>query len=148
MRRTTICLLLAILFLLECSHRTQLALIIPLGTPVSRSTIAVDESINKSRKVHIAKVSMLYGNPNTLYEKALESHKHHAERWGYPMKVLQQDMVGGFWNKPSYLLSLVIEELAKPPSKRVEWLMFVSLSYITVGYTYSILGGLMPILSF
>ena len=131
-RRTTVCLLLAILFLLECSYRTQLASIIPLGTSISRSTISVDKSIKKNSKVRIAKVSMLYGSPNPVYEKALESHKHHAERWGYPMKVLQQDMVGGFWNKPSYLLSLVIEELAKSPSKRVEWLMFVLLSYITM----------------
>jgi ABC-type dipeptide/oligopeptide/nickel transport system permease component len=73
----------------------------------------------------IAKVSMLYGNPNPLYERALQSHERHAQRWGYPMYVLEQDISEGFWNKPSYVLSLVIQELAKPPGKRCEWLMSV-----------------------
>ena len=71
----------------------------------------------------IAKVSMLYGNPNPLYERALQSHERHAQRWGYPMYVLEEDISEGFWNKPSYVLSLVIQELAKPPGKRCEWLM-------------------------
>lgn len=78
------------------------------------------------RRPRIGKVSMLYGNPNTLYERALQSHERHAHRWGCPMYILQEDISTGFWNKPSYLLSLVIQELAKPASKRLEWLMFVT----------------------
>jgi hypothetical protein len=91
------------------------------------------ESVSSPENVHthtdgrssqrIAKVSMLYGDPNALYERALESHRRHARRWAYPMHVLQQDISVGFWNKPSYLLALVIQELSKPPSERVEWLM-------------------------
>lgn len=41
------------------------------------------------------------------------------------MKVLQQDFVGGLWNKPAYLLSLVLQELEKPASEQAKWLMFV-----------------------
>ncbi|KAJ5633315.1 hypothetical protein N7490_009654 [Penicillium lividum] len=41
------------------------------------------------------------------------------------MDVLRQDISVGFWNKPSYLISLVIRELAKPPRQRAEWLMWV-----------------------
>lgn len=78
----------------------------------------------------VAKVSMLYGNRNTLYERALQSHRRHAERWGYGMDVLQNDIAVGYWNKPGYLLSLVIEELAKPVGERVEWFMYVSSSLI------------------
>ncbi|KAF9894786.1 hypothetical protein FE257_004407 [Aspergillus nanangensis] len=73
----------------------------------------------------VAKVSMLYGKRNSLYERALRSHQRHATRWGYPMHVLREDISVGFWNKPSYLLSLVIQELAKPPTQRVEWLMWI-----------------------
>lgn len=80
----------------------------------------------------VAKVSMLYGNPNPLYERALQSHERHAQRWGYPMHVLQQDISAGFWNKPSYVLSLVIQELAKPPSKRMEWLMWIDADSIII----------------
>jgi hypothetical protein len=85
---------------------------------------------NHGRRV--AKVSMLYGHPNPLYDRALQSHDRHAQRWGYPMHVLQQDISAGFWNKPSYVLSLVIQELAKPASKRMEWLMCVNCSFYFV----------------
>ncbi|GFF79155.1 hypothetical protein IFM61606_01163 [Aspergillus udagawae] len=85
----------------------------------------------------IAKVSMLYGKPNRLYERALQSHSRHARRWGYPMHILRQDISVGFWNKPSYLLSLVINELAKPPGERVDWLMWVDADSI-------ILNGAVP----
>lgn len=46
------------------------------------------------------------------------------------MEVLQNDIAVGYWNKPSYLLSLVIEELAKPVGEQVEWFMYVSLSLL------------------
>jgi hypothetical protein len=73
----------------------------------------------------IAKVSMLYGETNHMYERALQSHARHGKRWGYPMHVLREDISVGFWNKPSYLISLVINELAKPAGERMEWLMYV-----------------------
>jgi hypothetical protein len=63
--------------------------------------------------------------PNPIYQRALESHERHAQRWGGSMKVLRQDVVGGLWNKPAYLLSLVLQELEKPPAEQVKWLMFV-----------------------
>ena len=87
--------------------------------PVWRPT--ADPQTYYSRRV--AKATMLYGKPNPLYERAIDSHSRHARRWGYPMHILRQDISVGFWNKPSYLVSLVIQELAKPPSERVEWLM-------------------------
>jgi hypothetical protein len=62
------------------------------------------------------------------------------------MKVLQRDIAGGYWNKPIYLLSLVLQELEKPPSERIEWLMFVL--PLCVPYFRRadlVTGGLMPI---
>jgi hypothetical protein len=73
----------------------------------------------------LMKVSMLYGNPHPVYERALENHQRHAARWGYSMKVLREGFVGGLWNKPAYLLSLVLQELEKPTSERANWLMWV-----------------------
>lgn len=81
------------------------------------------------RLQRIAKVSMLYGKTNHMYERALQSHERHGKRWGYPMHVLRQDISVGFWNKPSYLMSLVINELAKPAGERMEWLMYVFFPY-------------------
>jgi hypothetical protein len=78
-----------------------------------------------SKSPRVYKVSMLYGETNHLYERALQSHERHGSKWGYPLDVLRQDISVGFWNKPSYLMALVIRELAKPPGERVEWLMYV-----------------------
>lgn len=70
---------------------------------------------------------MLYGKDEGpargLYERALRTHKAHDERHNYPFHVLREDVAGGYWNKPSYLLSLVVNELAKPLGQRTEWLM-------------------------
>ncbi|OAQ99598.1 hypothetical protein LLEC1_05921 [Akanthomyces lecanii] len=74
----------------------------------------------------IAKVSMLYGKPNSMYEGAIQSHTRHAARWGYPMHVLRQDIAAGFWNKPTYLLAMIVNELSKPADERIEWMMWVT----------------------
>lgn len=67
---------------------------------------------------------MLYGDkPKSEYIRAVRSHREHNERFNYAMLVLEQDAVGGFWNKPLYLLSLIVQELAKPAAERLEWLM-------------------------
>lgn len=71
----------------------------------------------------VAKVSMLYGPKNSLYERAIQSHERHAARWGYPMLVLRQDIAAGFWNKPTYLLTAVVNGLSKPADERIEWMM-------------------------
>ncbi|KAL4931663.1 cytochrome P450 [Aspergillus undulatus] len=80
----------------------------------------------------VTKVSMLYGAKNSLYERALQSHRRHAERWGYGMDVLQEDIAVGYWNKPAYLLALVVAELARPDGERVEWLMWVDADSVII----------------
>ena len=111
---------------------TGIFLIRSYAYPTARAA-KVDLSALLNRKRHandhaasprIAKVSMLYGNPpNPSYVRALKTHRAHNERWNYAMEVLQQDITGGYWNKPSYLLSLLVRELAKPAAERIEWLM-------------------------
>lgn len=43
---------------------------------------------------------------------------------GYELKVLRERIVNNFWSKPAYLLSLVVEELAKPEQERTRWIMY------------------------
>lgn len=93
----------------------------------ARPTVTASDSKDENQvtpKARIAKVSMVYGD-NPLYDRALENHKRHAERWGYPMYTLQRDALKGYWNKPAWMLSLVVQELAKPPSESVEWMVYV-----------------------
>jgi len=78
-----------------------------------------------SESPQIAVISMLYGKRNMLYERAIESHVKHAALQGLPVHVLRNNVADGFWNKPSYILSLLIAELAKNPPDRTTWMMWV-----------------------
>jgi len=69
------------------------------------------------------KVTGLYGHDNELYEAAIRSHGEHDRLHGYEMKVLREKIVNGHWSKPAYLLSLLVQELAKGEQERAEWMM-------------------------
>lgn len=70
------------------------------------------------------KVTGLYGQDNELYEAAIRSHDEHNELHGYGMSVLREKIVNGHWSKPAYLLSLLVQELAKDEEERAEWMMY------------------------
>lgn len=84
----------------------------------------------------IIKVSMLYGDSNPTYERALRNHEHHTKRWGDTMKVLRHPVIEGVWNKPAYLLSVVLQELEKPTSEQAKWLMFVLARELSLSHPY------------
>jgi hypothetical protein len=108
--------ILAIIGLLAIRHVGSR--IVSIGLPA--------ESVNLvATNPRIAKVTMLYGRSNELYERAVMSHERHARMHGYQMHILRHEITGGYWNKPSYLLSLVVQELAKPPGERAQWLMYI-----------------------
>ena len=73
-----------------------------------------------------------------MYERALKGHLAHGDRFGYETHILREDIVGaadenerdekghwkaGVFKKPLYVLSLLINELAKPKEERAEWLV-------------------------
>ena len=72
----------------------------------------------------IGMVTMLYGEPDPVYEQALQTHIEHGELHGYRLTVLRQKLLGRCWSKPAYLLSLVLTELQKPVKERLEWLFW------------------------
>jgi hypothetical protein len=65
---------------------------------------------------------MIYGN-NTVYERAIATHKEHCRRLGYPLFLLRRQVLDGVWNKLAYLVSLIVQELEKPANERLEWLL-------------------------
>ena len=83
-------------------------------------------NVNGTSTSRILKLSMLYGEPNTLYERALRTHEAHAIRWNHSYQILRQDLATGFWNKPTFLLNMLTQELMKPAYERAEWLMYTS----------------------
>jgi hypothetical protein len=91
--------------------------------PVSKSQL---ETIRARDHPRICKVSMVFGdNDLQVYNRALRKHEEHNRIHGYTMEVLRGQLLDDVWSKPSFLLSLILEELLKPEEERVEWLMWV-----------------------
>ncbi|KAK4696768.1 hypothetical protein P7C71_g1207, partial [Lecanoromycetidae sp. Uapishka_2] len=114
--------------------------------PVAPLTPTVNHTVKHTelgRAAKIPQATMIFAdnNPETAaYERALKLHIAHGERCGYTTHVLRQDIVGGaeengrnieghwksgVFKKPLYLLSLVINELAKPAYERAEWIVWI-----------------------
>jgi len=78
-----------------------------------------------SRGSSIGKLSMLYGETNTLYERALAAHLPHNKNFGYSMYVLRERTLPGYWSKPAFILEQLLAELALPEERRLKWLVYV-----------------------
>lgn len=73
----------------------------------------------------IAKVTILFHGKDPTYVRAIQSHQAHNRRFGYPLFVLRHGILDGIWNKPAYLLAILLEELRKPEAHRLKWLFWV-----------------------
>ena len=60
-----------------------------------------------------------------IYERCVETHRKHGDRWNVPTHVLGHALYedNSFFNKPAYLQSLIMVELAKPVVKRADWIV-------------------------
>jgi len=85
---------------------------------------AYADAADSRRFSKIGKLSMLYGNPGQLYERALAAHKPHNDRHGYRFDVLYEKTLPSYWTKPAYILQHLLTELAKPEVDRLEWLVW------------------------
>ena len=74
----------------------------------------------------IRQASMVYASSeyNAVYERAIASHIRHGDRWNVPTHILRHDIVeAGYFNKPAFLLGLVIDEMSKPYGERADWIV-------------------------
>ncbi|KAF2220365.1 hypothetical protein BDZ85DRAFT_204661 [Elsinoe ampelina] len=76
--------------------------------------------------LEVAKVSLITGKyqENEIVLRNHELHRRHDERFGYKHFVLTQPVIGGFWDRTVYMLSLITLELAKPENERLQWMMW------------------------
>lgn len=76
----------------------------------------------------IVKMTMLYYENATAdteaYERAMQSHVAHDEKFGYDHFILRRGLVEGLWTKQAQLLQILIRELAKPPGERYQWIFW------------------------
>lgn len=100
----------------------------PLGTHagLENCTDDFDASYEGPR---VRQATMLYeGDKDKLrgiYERCVETHRRHGDRWGVPTHVLGHSLYeeNSYFNKPAYLQSLIMVELAKPTAKRADWIV-------------------------
>ena len=74
----------------------------------------------------IRKATMIYDTDkfNAVYERSVDSHIAHGKKWNNPTHILRHDVVdAGFFNKPAFLLGLVIQEMSKTYGQRADWIV-------------------------
>ena len=104
----------------------------------SSASISDHAELGKSARIHQATIIFRNDSDQNVHEQVLKLHVAHGDRWNYTTHVLRHDLIqsveeddrSGEWNgnagvfkKPLYLLSLVINELAKPSDERAEWIV-------------------------
>ncbi|PSK51600.1 hypothetical protein B9Z65_2867 [Elsinoe australis] len=72
----------------------------------------------------VGKVTIIFGGA-AIYERAVRTHEAHDAVHGYPLHVLRHGILDDVWSKPGYILALLLRELAKPESERLQWLLWV-----------------------
>ncbi|KAL9109431.1 MAG: hypothetical protein Q9227_005939 [Pyrenula ochraceoflavens] len=82
---------------------------------------AANSSSQLSSKARVGMVTMMFGDPDATYERALRTHQYHARRHGTPLFTLRKKILDVMYNKPMYILDLLLQEMKKPDHERMEW---------------------------
>lgn len=78
-----------------------------------------------SEPIRIGMATALFGDTPDHYQKAIQAHYLYALIHNNPLHVLCDPVIDSLWNKPAFILSLILEELQRPHSQRLEWLLWV-----------------------
>jgi mannan polymerase II complex MNN10 subunit len=77
------------------------------------------------RQKRIGLVTAHFGAQQYPYDEALKTHLFHSLMYGNQAHVLCDPVVSSLWNKPAFILSVLMREMLKPEDQRLEWLMWV-----------------------
>lgn len=110
----------------QCTHHMP-------KRPTANSTLAGDLIDDASEGAfRISQVTMHFGeNRDRTIERSLKTHIEHGEKWGYPIHILRNTIVGmedgrdKVYNKLFWLTSIMANEMAKPFGRRSDWLVCV-----------------------
>ncbi|EGU78143.1 hypothetical protein FOPG_09814 [Fusarium oxysporum f. sp. conglutinans race 2 54008] len=78
-----------------------------------------------SSDVRIGRVTAHFGSVQEHYQKALRTHVLHSMIHDNDLEVMCTPVVDSLWNKPAFILSLLLDEMVKPAQERLEWLFWV-----------------------
>lgn len=96
----------------------------PLGEYIADG---VPDNERLGARTRIGKCTILFNmksNSDSYWERAVRTHEVHDQLHGYRLHVLRQQILDDVWSKPAYILSLLLRELAKPESERLDWLLW------------------------
>ncbi|OAA67343.1 galactosyl transferase gma12 mnn10 family protein [Niveomyces insectorum RCEF 264] len=104
---------------------------------VTRMLSARPAMVPKGPQARVAKVGVAVNALDIpVVHRAFKTHQYHNELHGYPHYIADREVVSdliendrmkrgnGAYTKPAYLLAIVIAELLKPESERLEWLFW------------------------
>lgn len=74
--------------------------------------------------VRIGKLTPHWGSHSPVWNRAIRSHHFHSLVHDIPMHILCSEVVTGMWNKPAFVLSVLMREMVKPEDERLQWLMW------------------------
>lgn len=103
------------------SHALNTSRPLPLGEYI---TDGIPEDQLLGARTRVGKCTILF-NGNEYWERAIRTHEEHDRLHGYRLHVLRNQLLDDVWSKPAYVLSLLLRELSKPESERLEWLFWV-----------------------
>ncbi|KAK3309814.1 galactosyl transferase GMA12/MNN10 family protein [Chaetomium strumarium] len=92
----------------------------------------------------LAMVTAQLGIPEKHYQRALRTHALHNAVHGTGIHILCTKIVDDLWNKPAFILDLLLREMEKPESDRLEWLFWVDRDTIILDTCRSPLSFLPP----
>ncbi|KAJ9261678.1 CAZyme family GT34 [Paecilomyces variotii] len=84
---------------------------------------STENDVSPLSRPKVGKVMAIYGN-HTIYKRTMATHEKQSRRLGYPLFVLESPILDSYWNKYAIILSVMLQELAKPADKRLEWLFW------------------------
>jgi hypothetical protein len=95
---------------------------------------------NPQHDTRIGTVSVHFdypNHPNDFYQQALTTHVLHSQVHNSRVHVLCDPIIDFMWNKQAFMLKVMMDELAKPPKERLEWLLWADRDTVILDYCRS-----------
>ena len=87
-------------------------------------TLVQPDRQSLGERFRVGKCTIIFGGAS-IYERAVRTHELHDRLHGYPLHVLRHGILDDVWSKPAYILNVLLRELTKPESERLQWLLWV-----------------------
>ncbi|KAL0929913.1 uncharacterized protein CTRU02_215122 [Colletotrichum truncatum] len=73
----------------------------------------------------VTTVTAHFGKLEKHYQNALQTHILHTMLHSTKLEVMCAPVIDNLWNKPAFILSLLLDEMLKRPEERTDWIFWV-----------------------